>query len=207
MTAKAFPGTAGSMHLSCHRHFSGWERDQQVQVSCWFLHCLNQNCSTQSCVTASVRQTWGEHNLILNMQRESKGNADGVWRREEQRKTRKKIPKSLASKLPEFIQFISTTTQKVKSANCLQSNATQSSALKIPFFRNSRKRRKSRNIATLSFRLPDLWLFGTGAGRAEEILDYPHFFQEVWKQTEHNSSHPAARVKECKLLFQQQKKI
>lgn len=35
-------------------------------------------------------------------------------------------------------------------------NATQSSALKTPFFGNSRKRRKSRNIATLSFRLPDL---------------------------------------------------
>lgn len=140
------------------------------------------------------------------MQRESKGNEGGVWRREEQQRKRKKIPKSLASELPEFIQFISTTTQKVKSANGLQSNATQSSALKIPFLGNSRKRRKSRNIATLSFRLPDLWLFETGASRAQEILDYSHFFQEAWKQTKHNSSRPAAGVKECKLLFQQQKK-
>lgn len=71
-------------------------------------------------------------------------------------KEERKIPKSLASKLPEFVQFISTTTQKVKSVNALQSNATQSSAVKIPLLRNSRKRRKSRNIATLSFRLPDL---------------------------------------------------
>lgn len=112
------------------------------------------------------------------MQRESKGIAEGVRRREEeQRKRRKKKTQNLASKLPEFIQFIPTTTQKVKSANSLQGNATQSSALKIPFLGNSRKRRKSRNMATLSFRLPDLWLFGTGAGRAEEILDYPTFYK------------------------------
>lgn len=117
-----------------------------------------------------------------------------------------KNPRSLASKLPEFIQFIPNTTQKVKSASSLQGNATQSSALKIPFLGNSRKRRKSRNMATLSFRLPDLRLFETGAGRAEEILDYPHFLQEAGKQTKHNSSRPAAGEKECKLLFQQQKK-
>lgn len=59
----------------------------------------------------------------------------------------------------------------------------------------------------LSLSLHDLWLFGTGAGRAEEILDYPHFLQETWRQLgKHNSSRPAARVKECKLLFQKQKK-
>lgn len=85
------------------------------------------------------------------MQKVSGGEKDNKGKEE-----KKKIPESLACKLPEFIQFISTTTQKVKSANSLQSSATQSSALKIPFLGNSRKRRKSRNIATLSFSLPDL---------------------------------------------------
>lgn len=42
MTAKAFPGTGGSMHLSCQRHFPSRERDQRVQVNCWLLRSLSQ---------------------------------------------------------------------------------------------------------------------------------------------------------------------
>lgn len=182
------------------------ERDQQVQVSCWLLQSLNQKWQHK----VLCRCLWKTNLSWIQPDLKHAKGKQRAWRRclEERRTTekRKKIPKSLASELPEFIQFISTTTQKVKSANGLQSNATQSSALKIPFLGNSRKRRKSRNIATSSFRLPDLWLFETGASRAQEILDYSHFFQEAWKQTKHNSSRPAAGVKECKLLFQQQKK-